>query len=414
MPTLFVPTERERDLVHANTQIQHELKQLNLHDQLQILGTRIVNARVMLRHATLHQQAGGSGKGDKDNALTGAYYEALEHYLTEFHGLDAALDYVDASSFERSGFFQDDSLLDAVIENSTARIACRRYQSPLDESSFNYPIAFSLPNYADAPLAQDTFNYASLRRYCCNSGIAIGATYNEAVLHAINECLERDALSLFLLNHFYYQHKEPLRVLERPGAELPLAQLWRDAEVELSAQVVVLDISNEFEAKTYLAFTLPRSQHAGIFGSGTSLSAEHAVTRALTELVQMQLGAQLPEVAHHLYHQERHLAVFPRLQRCLQLDLQALMLTANRHNVALPAAYAVTALDEQIQILAINMRQHQRELGISIMFSSERGTTLANVVIPGLERFYIVCSGNVVIPQARGLALKTRKARQFA
>ena len=399
------PDERELPLPRAYAHIQQELARLGLVSHAQTLGQNMLNVRVLLTCAETDRHAGGSGKGYRDGARTGAFFEALEHYLTDYHGLDAPIELLPTRSFTRNDHFMDDSLLDVVIQDSEAQIACRRYHNPLDPQTFCYPIALSLPSYAHAPIPGDTFNYASLKRYCSNSGIAIGATYDEAVLHAINECLERDALSLFLLDHFYYQHDRPLLTLERPQADQPLAHVWRDAEAELGTEVVVLDISSEFCARTYLAFTFPGTRPVGLFGCGTSLNAEHAVHRAITELVQLQLGARLPEVAHHIDLQERNLAAFPRLQRCLQLDTDDLLAHARQQSVGLPPCPPVRPLAEQIRLLARDIRSQHRELGISVMYRSDAGTTLANVVIPGLERFYIVSSGNVVIPQARGQAL---------
>lgn len=414
MNLLTPPEERELPLPWAYARIQQELSRLGLVSKVQTLGQRIVNTRVMLTCSVTRRHAGGSGKGYKDSALTGACFEALEHYLTDFHALDAPLELQPTGYFTRSGYLQDDSLLDVVVQDSQAHIACRRYHSPLDNQSFSYPIALSLPAYAQAPIPGDTFDYASLKRYCCNSGIAIGATWNEAVLHATNECLERDALSLFLLRHFYYQHDQPLLTLKRPLQGEPLAQLWQDAEAELGTTVVVVDISSEFCARTYLAFTSPGTRPVGLFGSGTSLSAEHAVRRALTELVQLKLSARLPEVAQHIELQKRHLARFPRLQRCLLLDTDQLLARVRQQTVSLPPPGPEQRLTDQIQLLARNIRYHQRELGVSVMYQSGSGTTLANVVVPGLERFYIVSSGNVVIPQARGQALDARNGGEHA
>lgn len=414
MNLLPPPHERELPLPQAYARIQQELAELGLASQSQALGQNLLNVRVMLTSATSNRQACGSGKGYRACAQTGACFEALEHYLTDYHGLDAPLELWPAHSFSRTGYFSDDSLLDVVMQDPHAQIACRRYHSPLDNHSFCYPVALSLPSYAQAPVAGDTFNYASLKRYCSNSGIAIGATYNEAVLHAINECLERDALSLFLLDHFYYQHDQALLMLERPQGDTPLAQVWHDAEAELGAEVMVLDISNEFCARTYLAFTSPATRPVGLFGCGTSLDATHAVRRALTELVQLQLGARLPEVARHIDLQQRHLAAFPRLQRCLQLDTDHLLARTRQYRITLPPWGPNRPLAEQIHLLARNIHDHGRALGVSVMYQSNTGITLANVVVPGLERFYIVSSGNVVIPQARGMALHARFGGEHA
>ena len=400
-----LPGERELPLAHAHARIHQDLNALGLDSHVQTLGHTLVNTRVNLSSSHNQRQGSGSGKGYTDTAQVGAYFEALEHYLTEHHGLDAPVEFHRTNSFTRCGALSDDSLLDLLIQDQQSVIACRRYSSPLDSTEFNYPIALSLPGYADNPLPQDTFIYTSLRRYCSNSGIAIGASWNEAVLHAINECIERDAVSLFLLKHFYYKHDLPLLLLERPPAGTPLANLWLDAEAELGTEIVVLDISNEFCATTYIAFTRPGTRSVKLFGAGTSLCAELALTRALTELVQVELCAQSLEVAQLLFHQERHLSAFPRLQRCLRLDTDRLLASARHHHVTLPVPAPQRPLAEQIRLLAQDIRQHQREVGVNVMYTTESGTTLVNVVIPGLERFYIVGSGNVVTPQARGTHL---------
>lgn len=405
MTKLIPPDERELSLPEAYTRVLQELSCLGLDCSVRTLGERIVNTRVMLSDANSGHQGAGSGKGYADSALVGAHYEALEHYLSEHHEMHAGVELRPANRFTRDGIFHDDSLLDSVIQHTEASIASRLYHSPLDTASFYYPIAFSLPDYPGRPLAGDTFDYAGIRRYFSNSGIAIGATYQEAALHAINECLERDALSLFLLNHFYYRHDRPLRRVQRPQPHHPICKVWQEAETELHAEVILLDISSEFCVTTCMAFTHSGNQPITLFGCGTSLSAPHAAARALTELVQIRLGATRADTAQHIDLQMRHLAAFPRLQRCLRLDIDDLMMHTRQQIVALPTHGAPGTLDEQIHVIARNVREHNRELGISSLYQTDSGTTLANVVIPGLERFYIVSTGNVVIPQARGQAL---------
>ena len=63
-------------------------------------------------------------------------------------------------------------------------------------------------------------------------------------------------------------------------------------------------------------------------------------------------------------------------------------------------------MENQLYLLTQDLRIHGRTLGAAILQRTELGTTLLNVVIPGLERFFVVSSGNVVIPQARGRTLE--------
>lgn len=410
MNTSNTPPERERLLNMAHRQILHELTHLNLQADIDEYGERIAFIHVRLRSVLPERHSSGSGKGYREAALVGALYEALEHYLIEHHYLDTDTHYQSNRYFSQQDFLFDDSLLDIITQQMPCTLVCRHYSNPLDGKGFSYPLILTQPNYADTPLPDDHFDYRALRRYSSNSGTAIGATYDEAVLHGINECIERDAVSLFLLEHFYYAHDVSLRRVRPVDPASAVGRLWLDVENQLNAQVVVLDISSEFLAKTYLAFTRIGYPHACVFGSGTSLNPSHGLSRALTELVQLHLATRHPPVRKSLINAQRSLADFPRLQRCMLFDTRYL-LSRPYCWVGLPSEPPPQALAQQITCHAQNLREHGRELGVCTLYRSESGTTLANVVIPGLERFFIVGSGNVVVPQARGLAHYGRQRR---
>jgi ribosomal protein S12 methylthiotransferase accessory factor len=126
----------------------------------------------------------------------------------------------------------------------------------------------------------------------------------------------------------------------------------------------------------------------------------------LTELVQLHHTASEPELQYFLSNAQRHLSPFPRLLRCLQFDLYPLLTLCKQLTVQLPDAVNERPLAEQINLLAEDLQRHGRTLGVHRLHQTPLGTTLVNVVIPGLERFFVVSSGNVVIPQARGRRLQ--------
>jgi len=267
-------------------------------------------------------------------------------------------------------------------------------------------VALTSPNGSRLPSSPGMADYRSVRRYASNSGTAIGATYNEAMLHAANECIERDAVSLFLLDHFYYQNHPPLRRVARLTESDELGRLWADAEQEIDGEIVLVDISTEFTTRTFLAFTTKPGPHPQVFGSGSSLAPRHAAWRALTELVQLELSAAEPEYRQTLANALRNLQPFPRLLRCAQFDPQTLLHHCVQHEERLPDSAKDLSVQNQLHLLIQDLRIHGRTLGAAVLQRTELGTTLLNVVIPGLERFFVVCSGNVVVPQARGRTLE--------
>ncbi|AWM91523.1 hypothetical protein DJ564_12160 [Pseudomonas sp. 31-12] len=401
----FTRVERELTLAQAEKRIHAELENLGLRAEPRILGQKIVAVHVSASAGNQQGIARGAGKGYLHHAQVGALYETLEHHLSD-HFSACDIHCIAPHYFSDSPLFFDDTVLSTLTDQPDALTACRTYTDIFKKTLFSYPVALCTPDYSRQPLEQDSTNYGVLRRYASNSGTAIGASYDEAVLHAANECIERDAVSLFLLEHFYYENRPVLRRVGRVADHEQLGQLWSDAEAEIGAEIILIDISTEFLPHTFLAFSTEPASHPRVFGSGSSISARHGAWRALTELVQLHHGASEPGLQHYLSNAQRHLSKFPRLLRCLQFDLYPLLTLCEQVTVDLPETINERPLAEQINLLAEDLHQHGRALGVTQLHQTSLGTTLVNVVIPGLERFFVVSSGNVVIPQARGRRLQ--------
>ncbi|MGY2440650.1 YcaO-like family protein [Pseudomonas sp. SDO52101_S400] len=396
--------ERELTADQAERRIHTELSRLGLTPVTRTLGSKVVAVQVSL-HGSDNRHARGGGKGYADQAHLGALYEALEHYWTD-QRITTDVHHETERYFKDTPIFADDSLLHRLTCQQNVHIACRTYVCPPWHDRFSYPLALTSPNDSRQPSSPGTADCRAVRRYASNSGTAIGATYSEAMLHATNECIERDAVSLFLLNHFYYENHPPLRRVVRLGDHDDLGRLWADAEQEIGGEIVLMDISSEFKARTFLAFTTKPGIHPQVFGSGCSLDPRHAAWRALSELVQLQLSATESEYQQLLANALRNLQPFPRLLRCAQFDPQTLLHRCEQLEVTLPGAGEDISVSDQLHLLTQDLQSHGRTLGASILQQTELGTTLVNVVIPGLERFFVVSSGNVVTPQARGRTLK--------
>lgn len=398
--------ERELPLALASQRIDEQMRQLSLSVNEQWSGTNVGSARVTLsRHCGASSQ--GCGKGLEAEARVGARFEALEHFLEQHHVRATHLSV--AARLARMPALQQDILQPWLAEQPEKTLACQAYHDLDGEWLFDYPLALSLPDHADHPLSGETFDYRGLRRYSSNDGAAIGATYLEAVLHALNQSIERDALSLFFLRHYFYRQPSLLRWVSKPDPSCALGHLWRQAEQCLDAQIRVLDISSEFASRTYLALriTTETTLHGALFGAGASLDPWHAVRRAVTELVQVQLNSQVAEAQAELTLAEQQLRPFPRLHACLQLDLGTVHQAAGEV-VPLPPAPPFTTVREQVAQLWADLRRHGQHAGVCEVFRGQNGISLVNVAIPGLERFHLVCSGNVVCPGPRGRSLQNR------
>ncbi|MFJ4156829.1 YcaO-like family protein [Pseudomonas sp. NPDC089752] len=398
-----LPPEREISLSQALARIDAQLAALSLKVEERQLGAAIGSVLVKLEAST-GCTARGSGKGTLAEATVGARFEALEHYLDEHHQRHWVIR--ESTELAADLRLKDDFLQPWLLEQPDTRLACQRYLTADGQSLFDYPIGVTRPDYAQASLPGDTFNYDGLRRYSSNDGSAIGASRSEAVLHALNQLIERDALSLFMLRHFYFQRPDTLHRVIKPADDSDLSMLWEQAERQLGASIAVLDISSEFASRTYLAWCphSPHRLHEGLTGSGAALDPRHGIRRAISELVQMCLNARVPAAALELQEAELQLRSWPRLHRCLQLQLTPLLETTVM-DIVLPTPMARVPVTEQVQTVLQDLHQHGRVAGICEVFRGDQGISFVNVVVPGLERFHLVSSGNVVLPHARGMQL---------
>ncbi|HGM5582301.1 TPA: YcaO-like family protein [Pseudomonas putida] len=399
--------ERELPLATARQRIDEQLSQLALSVEEHWEGESVGSARISLR-----SQAGatsqGCGKGLEQEARVGARFEALEHYLDAHLTHSAHLS--EASHLAQVPALRDDMLQPWLAAQPHEKLACLAYHDLDGQWLFDYPLCLTCADYADHPAVGETFDLRGLRRYSSNDGSAIGATLQEAILHALNQSIERDALSLFFLRHYYYRQPGPLRWVSKPNTHTELGHLWQQAENCLKAPIGVLDISSEFASSTYLALHMSQTSrlHGALFGAGASLDPWHAVRRAVTELVQVQLNSRCPGALDELKLGERLLRPFPRLQSCLQFDLNVLLEKAAL-TVELPAPGRRYSVRQQLRYLYADLQRHGRQAGICQLFQGHEGISLVNVVVPGLERFHLVCSGNVVCPGPRGLAHRNQQ-----
>jgi ribosomal protein S12 methylthiotransferase accessory factor len=401
----MIPRERHIPLAEARTRIEAELGQLAVQCTLRQHGS-ILPTSVATLTCPRGKTTTGVGKGRPEAADTGAMYEALEHYLSEQPVIDAEQAVMRVDQVIQAAALRDDDIVQKLATQGDALVATRHFHS--ERGDFAYPLALCNPWYAANPVSHDTADYRALRRYSSNSGIAIGANLDEAILHGANECIERDALSIFLSRRFHAQNDSPLPVVDHEDLASSTQDIWLDAQNELQASITVVDISTEFLPRSYLAFADIDSVPALLTGSGASLDAQLAVERAITELVQLHaVTAHYPTVTYDQLKAHANLAGFPRLGRCFLADVRALVKTCGTIAAKVPASPPVSDLPTQIRTIADDLALHGFTLAHHRMYQGSTGIALANVLIPGLERFFVVSSGNIVVPHRRGRAAMT-------
>ncbi|MDA2804674.1 YcaO-like family protein [Nocardiopsis suaedae] len=382
----------------------------------------------------------GSGKGAHAPALVGAEYEAVEHALTGPGILDALGPGTAPAADLAHGPFARDRAVGDLAAQDGARVAVLPYQGLDGGPGADVPLYLWAPWYPvpTAGMARyraelgDTADYAHAMGYSVNSGCAIGATFDEAALHALNEWVERDAFSLFLLRSVYDGGPMPGTV--DPGALPDLARArLRHAEEVVGARVAVLDLTTDLGVPVALAYAPGLAGGAArYYGMGASLSGATAVDRALTEFVQGELLARVVDdqvaegpradddgrpaehptfdrlVADHdiAAGVRRRLRGHPRLLACAHLDFADRLAEAPTVGAppdAVPEGTGVAAQRAAVveRLADAGHRVLARELAVL-----EHGTTVVQIQCPGLERFHLVTKGHLALPGARGRRLR--------
>ncbi|MEV5895420.1 YcaO-like family protein [Nonomuraea fuscirosea] len=471
------PAEREVPLPVAVRRVSATLSALGLRARLLDAGPGRDPAAWwcgLLGEADTTPVACGMGKGSREEARTGALFEAVEHYLTGPAGFDPNAVELSAPAELAAGPLREDVCEALVARMGGRRMACARYRAiggrkpdrdglrgrdlggagldgdgpsgdrlggdGLDGDGLNWdgfsggdlagdglggdvldaesadgeggalvPLFLSAPWYVEASAAPmrdlvgDHCDYADLMRYSCNSGSAVGVTVAEALLHALNEAIERDALSLLLIRAFLGGRGFRPRLIDPETLPDGPARAYAVAGEVTGSPVHLLDITSDLGVPTMLAYTRPTSRHPHRRGTGTSLSPSHAAWRALTELVQTTLGAGLPAGAHR---DPSALAAHPALHACARFELGHALREARMVPFPADAAAGVPAETPGGQVRTVVTALAARGFTAygRTVHTLPSGVAAVHVFVPGLERFMLVTDGNLVIPGRRGRA----------
>ncbi len=435
--------ERELTLHDAEQRVLAEINTLGWHALDRVLDDSEPTAiQCALRHAdgTEVPYGLGAGKGLSGPAQVGARFEALEHALSG----PAILDSLDVRLRTAGDLLSEpvgcERGLQGLGEQPDASLACLPYTALDGGPDFDVPLALWAAWYlrpSEAVARQrarlgDTTDYRPVLSYSTNTGCAIGATYDEALLHALNEWAERDALSLFLLRSVYDRGPMPGRV---PRAALPgflRQRLDRAAEV-VDSPVVLLDLTTDLNIPVVMAYAPALAgNEPRYFGLGASLSGETAVERATTEFVQAELalravaeGDAVPagggahadhtgqpdlgtlvneeDVARDL---RARFAAYPRLLACAQLDFADRVGEAPLSPTPPETVPRVATVAQQRFATVERITAAGHRVAAHTLHTLAHGTTVVQVQCPGLERFHQVVKALLALPGARGRRLR--------
>lgn len=396
------PLEREIALTQALIKITEILTELNLTADFQHLDKSNLSAVAKLYNEEGKLVSQGMGKGS--GSRVGALFEAVEHWLTNS---TCSKDVKNSIFRESHGCASDDRVgnervMKVIQALPNKPLLCKRFKSMNDNNDIYYPLFLVSPSYGRCPHPDDKFPYEMVHRYTSNNGGAIGSSKVEALIHAINECVERERVSGFLAVQFYRDMRRTIWVVEKDGLDFETREIWSVVEQELSQEVILIDISEGDGFHAFFATTASSDlTQLPNFGSGCSLHSTLAAQRALTELLQTFNGLKIDLKSRNRTSvlKERFSTMAP-LWRSLCFDVHKLMRNATVRLCSLAPTDSLTLrnlssyLSQQLDIL--------KSRGKSVYFDEihvfKNGVSSVQCVVPGFDRFHTVLIGAPVLP----------------
>lgn len=354
------------------------------------------NTSDLIATATLIDESGktlseGAGKGL--SCRVGALAECIEH-------LYATSDITQQTRLIKSRkiALQKFTIVDEVIANLPDKdisLPCLPFFEISEGSEVQVPAALISTNRKVLETTMNCPDTNFLARYSTNSGTAFGCSFNEAILHGLNEVVERHTLSCLFMSAC----KQSLRqhTYTPSPALMSLVRLELcDASIDTSWMNILLI---ESATGVFFSAALPKEEKSQFIlcpvGSGCSISPVTAVTRAITEL--MQVTALYDESEHGLDSITYDLLdSHPLLRNLIQLsEFRTEALSAWNKSIS----RQTLSIEKQIKSIVNGLRRTGHNTSYRILKTFDNGCIVTQVYIPGMDRFNLIRAGSAVAPQ---------------
>ena len=225
-----------------------------------------------------------------------------------------------------------------------------------------------------------------------SNGLAAGNTHLEAVVHGLNEVIERDVQSQLEFQALFADAQDPLihcpvlKLDQLPAA----AQNWVERLQQQDLTLTIYDASNDLGVATIRALISdfdypspqgPVTQH--FIGWGSAPNSELALLRAITEAVQSRLGVL--QSARDSFNTTRLGARFQtRVRRRQLLESQP------RIEFSQVGSFDSDDLYEDLQFLLTRMRTAGfTQVTVTDLTRADIGIPVVRVRVPGLAQFSV-------------------------
>ncbi|MFG6323130.1 MAG: YcaO-like family protein [Lachnospiraceae bacterium] len=328
----------------------------------------------------------GNGKGSGRQSLASALFEALEHYVYYNSFLcdeNRKIEDINLQSDRLKREFPITYLLKKCNDQELLEVT--KFKNLKKDTYIYYPT--SLWNIFNKSFIG---KYDELKKYSTNSGCAIGITKAEAILHAVNELLERDALSWHYYKVFINKSKNAKRV-NICSLPLDLQRIYYEVKNSIKKDITVIKIETIQGFYCYMVYAENNNTGIPYKGSGLSTSPEYALERALLECLQtFHLSCKETEFEDKAAYE--NLRQYEKYLKILKLDYENHFTDVKFDSNVIGFRNVNEILNYESKILnQYEMEIYYKELLVV------NDIYCVQVIIPGIEKFYLVGNGIPVI-----------------
>lgn len=353
------------------------------------------------------------GKGSFPQNLASGFFEILEHAVSiGVVPQDDCREFRRVDDLYNQWSLPADHLARLFKGYGEAEILAAPF-AMVTEPATHEPVWLPSAIYDENPLAgEQTYLDEIAARYWSSNGFGAGMTVDDASLHALNEVVERDAFSQFLLaaghGHASGSPIELANGCDAASRRLHALSMSVSASTRSSIQLRLLPALAGY---VVIAMGTQRDYHGRrLVGLGSSISVSYAVERALLEYEQeCALEHEFDSCARTLDEDDiadcEWMADYPFLDRCFRL---ATVPPPTGKPVRLPQgwcpAQSDTATELSRQVAAVSARGYpvlRRILFYDPGPKSAVAATVVQVAVLGAERFHLVRSGVLAEPVGR-------------
>lgn len=329
----------------------------------------------------------GFGKGLGIQSKVSAYYEALEHYVVHLFSKissDIQDNYVSMDPYKYPL-----PCIDLTDINSNKKIA--------------YPVFMVDPRYAKKKSKNDKMDYSPYSYLANDSGVASGTNMLEASIHALNELVERDAHSLFLIEAFIKNKNQRIKLIEKSSLPATQKDIVNKIEYQYDEDLMIFDITSGIGIPVIYVSMTKQPFMIQPSGCGASLKAEYALERALLESLQPIhiYNKRLVDNQNEIISQ---LSALPLLLKAAVADVTSLSgkyqtvdfcsVSCDNENLSLA---------EQFNVISNKIKKAGHSVYKLPIIELACGFSCIKYFVPDFEQFHLVQTGKRILPNKRGM-----------